>query len=206
MSTTSSVQNSLYLMANWVHLALSHLPGPNHLHHIWFEERLEQELHPFHNLLMMASTAGEWPYVPAIILSSAGEFVHAAQHGVPVHLEVIVVDDLDVKANPWYSEPPEGAMAEMGEDSMEDTLWQAEAVSGAKRTQEKVVEDEVEKGQRRKKVRMGPDVTVVHNTSTPAVVLVGMDSSAMQALGRVEEDVEMEDMSPDERAQHCKEK
>ncbi|KAI0955202.1 hypothetical protein AcW1_006852 [Taiwanofungus camphoratus] len=200
MSATSSVQESLYLMANQVHLTLSHLPSLNHSCCTWFEERLEQELHPLHNLLMMASTAGEWPYVPAIILSSAGEFVHAAQHGVPVHLEVIVVDDLDVKANPWYSEPPKGAMSEVGEESMEDTWWLAEAVSDAKRTQEEVVKDEVEEeGQRRKKVRMGPDVAVLHNSSTPMVVPVRTDLNVVWVPGRVEEDVEMEDMSSDER-------
>lgn len=71
------------------------------------------------------------------------------------------------------------------------------AVSGAKRTQERVVEDEAEEGQRRKKVRMGLDVTVV-----PA----RMNSSAVQEPGGVEEDVEMEEMGPDERVQHHKEK
>ncbi|KAI0919334.1 hypothetical protein AcV5_002282 [Taiwanofungus camphoratus] len=94
-------------MANRVHLALSHLPGPNHSCWTWFEERLEQELRPLQNLLIMASTTGEWPYVPAIILSGAGEFVHATQHGMPAQLEVMSADDPEVKANPWYSEPPE---------------------------------------------------------------------------------------------------
>ncbi|KAI0927394.1 hypothetical protein AcV5_007945 [Taiwanofungus camphoratus] len=177
MSTTSSVQNGLYLMANQVHLALSHLPDLNHLHRTWFEERLEQELCPLHNLLVMASTAGEWPYMPVIILSGAGEFAHATQHSMLAYLEVIAADDPDIKANPWYLEPPEGAMAEVGEDDMKDIWWQAEAVSGAKRTRERVVEDEAEEGQRRKK-----------------------------EPGGVEEDVEMEEMGPDERVQHHKEK
>ncbi|KAI0920548.1 hypothetical protein AcV5_010257 [Taiwanofungus camphoratus] len=84
MSSTLSVQESLYLMANRVHLALSHLPGPNHSRQTWFEERLEQELSPLQNLLITASTASEQPYVPAIILSDAGEFACVAQHGAPV--------------------------------------------------------------------------------------------------------------------------
>ncbi|KAI0922890.1 hypothetical protein AcV5_009757 [Taiwanofungus camphoratus] len=136
-------------MAKWVCLALFHLPGPNHLRRTWFEERLEQELCPLWNLLIMASTAGKRPYMPTIILSGAGEFVHAAQYSMPAQLKVISADNPEVKANPWYSEPPEGAVSEVGEESMEDTWWLAEAISGAKRAQETSVEVVVEEGGRR---------------------------------------------------------
>ncbi|KAI0937808.1 hypothetical protein AcW1_003870 [Taiwanofungus camphoratus] len=168
MSSTLSVQKSLYLMANRVHLALSDLPGPNHSCRTWFEERLEQELHPLQNLLIMASTASEWPYVPAIILSSTAE-------------------DPEVKANPWYLEPPEGAVSEVREESMEDTWWQADAVAGAKRTRETSVEVEVEEETQRRKKR------------------VEVDGVSWEE-GMVEEDIEMEGMSPVERGQRHEEK
>ncbi|KAI0946832.1 hypothetical protein AcW1_010180 [Taiwanofungus camphoratus] len=208
MSSTLSVKESLYLMANRVRLALSHLPGPNHSRRTWFEERLEQELCPLWNLLIMASTAGERPYVPAIILSGAGEFACAAQHSVPVRLEVMSADDLEVKANPWYSKPPEGAVSEVGEESMEDTWWQAEAVAGAKRTRETSVEVEVEEEtQRRKKVRMGPEVVALHKSHRTVEVpqRVEVDDVSWEE-GMVEEDVEMEGMSPVEGGRRCEEK
>ncbi|KAI0949496.1 hypothetical protein AcW1_009091 [Taiwanofungus camphoratus] len=208
MSSTLSVQESLYLMANQVRLALSHLSGPNHLCWTWFEEKLKQKLCPLQNLLITASTAGERPYVPAIILSSVGEFVHATQHGVPARLEVISADDPEVKANPWYSEAPEGAVSEVGEESIDDAWWQAEAVAGAKRTQETSVEVEVEEEtQRRKKVRMGPEVVgpckSCRTVKVPQRVKV---DGASQEEGMVEEDVEMEGMSPVERGQRHEEK
>ncbi|KAI0941522.1 hypothetical protein AcW1_003395 [Taiwanofungus camphoratus] len=187
MSSTLSVQESLYLMTNWVCLALSHLPGPNHSHRTWFEERLEQELCPLWNLLIMASTVGEWPYVPAIILSGVGEFACATQHDVL---------------------PPEGAVLEVGEESMEDTWWQADAVAGAKRTRETSVEVEVEEeSQRRKKVRMGPEVAGLCKSRRTVEVLQRMEVNGVsQEEGMVEEDVEMEGMSPVERGQRREEK
>ncbi|KAI0915585.1 hypothetical protein AcV5_003768 [Taiwanofungus camphoratus] len=208
MSSTLSVQESLYLLANRVRLALSHLPGPNHSRWTWFEESLKQELCPLQNLLIMVSTVGEQPYVPAIILSGVGEFARAAQHGVLARLEVMSADDPEVKANPWYLKPPEGAVSEVGEESMEDTWWQADAVAGAKRTQETSVEVEVEEEtQRRKKVRMGPEVAgpcKSHRTGeVPQRVEV---DGASREEGMVEEDVEMEEMSLVERGRHRKEK
>ncbi|KAI0929971.1 hypothetical protein AcV5_006799 [Taiwanofungus camphoratus] len=206
MSSTLSMQESLYLMANWVRLALSHLPGPNHSCWTWFEERLEQELCPLRNLLITASTAGEWLYVPTIILSSTGEFAHATQHSVLAQLEVMSADDPEVKANPWYSELPEGAVSEVGEESMEDTWWKAEAVAGAKRTRETSVEVEVEEEtQRRKKVRMGPEVAALCKSRRTVEVpqRVEVDGVSREE-GMVEEDVEMKGMSPIERGQ-CRE-
>ncbi|KAI0922902.1 hypothetical protein AcV5_009767 [Taiwanofungus camphoratus] len=202
------MQESLYLMANRVCLALSHLPGPNHSHRTWFEERLEQELCPLWNLLITAFTAGERPYVPAIILSGAGEFARAAQHGVLVRLEVMSADDLEVKAKPWYLEPLEGAVSEVGEESMEDTWWQADAVAGAKRTRETSVEVEVEEeSQRRKKVRMGPEVVRLRKSRRTMEVPQRVEvDGASQEEGMVEEDVEMEWMSPVERGQCHEEK
>ncbi|KAI0927329.1 hypothetical protein AcV5_007887 [Taiwanofungus camphoratus] len=208
MSSTLSVQESLYLMANRVRLALSHLPGPNHSHWTWFEERLEQELRPLRNLLIMASTASKRPYVPAIILSGTGKFACATQHGVPAQLEVMSANDPEVKANPWYSEPPEGAVSEVGEESMEDTWWQADAVAGAKRTRETSVEVEVEEEtQRRKKVRMGPEVAGPCKSCKTGEVpqRVEVDGVSREE-GMVEEDIEMEGMSLVERGQRHEEK
>ncbi|KAI0939437.1 hypothetical protein AcV5_000859 [Taiwanofungus camphoratus] len=186
MSSTLSVQESLYLMAN--------------------RERLEQELRPLQNLLITASTAGERPYVPAIMLSGAGEFARAAQHGVPAQLEVMSADNPEVKANPWYSELPEGAVSEVGEESMEDTWWQADAVAGAKRTREMSVEVEVEETQRRKKVRMGLEVAgLCKSRRTREVPQRAEVDGVSWEEGMVEEDVKMEGMSLVERGRRREE-
>ncbi|KAI0920538.1 hypothetical protein AcV5_010249 [Taiwanofungus camphoratus] len=132
---------------------------------------------------MMASTAGEQLYVPAIILSGVGEFACATQHGMPVRLE-----------------PLEGAVSEVGEESMEDTWWQADAVAGAKRQETSVDIEVEEETQRRKKVRMGPEVAGPHKSRRTVEVLqrVEVDGASWEE-GMVEEDVEMEGMSLVER-------
>ncbi|KAI0944579.1 hypothetical protein AcW1_002253 [Taiwanofungus camphoratus] len=109
----------------------------------------------------------------------------------------MLVDNPEVKANPWYSEPPEGAVSEVGEESMEDTWWQADAVAGAKRTRETSVEVEVEEEtQRRKKVRMGLEVAGLRKFCRTEEVpqRVEVDDASWEE-GMVEEDVEMEGMS-----------
>ncbi|KAI0920547.1 hypothetical protein AcV5_010256 [Taiwanofungus camphoratus] len=117
-------------------------------------------------------------------------------------------DNPEVKANPWYSEPPEGAVSEVGEESMEDTWWQTDAVAGAKRTWETSVEVEVEEEiQRRKKVRMGPEVAGLRKSRRTEEVSqrVEVDGVSWEE-GMVEEDVKMEGMSLVERGQHREEK
>ncbi|KAI0944573.1 hypothetical protein AcW1_002248 [Taiwanofungus camphoratus] len=208
ISTETELGLNMRNQAGIMHLALSHLPGPNHSCQTWFDKRLEQELHLLWNLLITASTAGEWSYVPAIVLSSVGEFTRAAQHSVLAHLEVMSADDSKVKANLWYSEPLEGAVSEVEEESIENTWWQADAVADAKRTWETSVKVEVEEeSQRRKKVRMKPEVAAPHKSRKTVEVpqRVEVDDVSREE-GMVEEDVKMEGMSPVERGWHREEK